>query len=148
MIKDLAKEEKNTKRRKVTEEKPEEDWLISVQGKCRFCGQYMALEVPGSFSETDIEEEATRHCDCPEAKAYSGLWENIANTEGMIKDFFEGRDDLTILKDMLLTAVQPLAEHNITKITISKGSYTGTMKPSKEGIKLSLKYSTEDVIES
>lgn len=148
MIKDLAKEEKNTKRRKVTEEKPEEDWLIIVQGKCRFCGQYMALEVPGSFSETDIEEEATRHCDCPEAKAYSGLWENIANTEGMIKDFFEGRDDLTIMKDMLLTAVQPLAEHNITKITISKGSYTGIMKPSKEDIKLSLKNSTEDVIES
>ena len=122
--------------------------LVGKQGMCKFCKQYIALEVPESFTEEDINEEATLKCDCPEATAYQETKENIANTEGMIKDFFENKKGLENLRDMLLAAVEPLANHQITKITIGKGEYTGTMKPSKDGIKLSLKYSTEDSVES
>ena len=122
--------------------------LRQVQGVCRFCGQFVALEVPQSFTQEDIDEEAIKRCKCPEAEKYTRTQENIANTEGMIKNFFEHRTGLEVLKDMLLGAVKPLAEGQITKITIGRGEYTGTMKPSKEGIKLSLKYSTEDSVES
>ena len=122
--------------------------LKQVQGVCRFCGQYIALEVPGSFTQEDIDEEAIKKCKCPEAEKYTRTQENIAYTEGMIKNFFEHRTGLEVIKDMLIGAVKPLAEGQITKITIGRGEYTGTMKPSKDGIKLSLKYSTEDSIES
>ena len=122
--------------------------LKQVQGECKFCGQFIALEVPQSFDGAEINEEATKKCKCPEAEKYTRTQENIANTEGMIKNFFEHRTGLEVLKDMLLGAVKPLAEGQITKITIGRGEYTGTMKPSKDGIKLSLKYSTEDSVES
>ena len=122
--------------------------LKQVQGVCRFCGQYIALEVPESFTQEDIDEEAIKKCKCPEAEKYTRTQENIAYTEGMIKNFFEHRTGLEVIKDMLIGAVKPLAEGQITKITIGRGEYTGTMKPSKDGIKLSLKYSTEDSIES
>ena len=122
--------------------------IVGKQGMCKFCKQYIALEVPESYTEEDINEEATLKCDCPEATAYQEIKANIANTEGMIKDFFENKKGLENLRDMLLAAVEPLANHQITKITIGKGEYTGTMKPSKDGIKLSLKYSTEDSVES
>ena len=122
--------------------------MKQVQGVCRFCGQFVALEVPQSFTQEDIDEEAIKRCKCPEAEKYIRTQENIANTEGMIKNFFEHRKGLEVLKDMLLGAVKPLAEGQITKITIGRGEYTGTMKPSKDGIKLSLKYSTEDSVES
>ena len=63
--------------------------MKDVQGKCRFCGQYQMLSVPDSFNDVDIEDEATKKCDCAEAQADTKIKENIANTEGAIKDFFK-----------------------------------------------------------
>ena len=138
---------KEIKIKDVEELKPQTGFK-TVQGKCRFCGQYIALEVPAVYNKQDIEEEATVRCTCPEAVKFAKTQENIANTEGMIRNFFEHKHGLDNLKEMLLSSVKPLAEGQITKITIQKGEYTGTMKPSKDGIKLSLKYSTEDSVES
>lgn len=128
--------------------KEKEFELKTTTGECRFCGQIITLEIPKSFTQEEINEEATKLCKCPEAERYTRVQENIANTEGMIRNFFEHKKGLEILKDMLMSAVKPLAEGQITKITISRGEYTGTMKPSKEGVKLLLKYSTEESIES
>ena len=47
-----------------------------------------------------------------------------------------------------MSAVVPLAKGQISKVSIAKGGYVGTMKPGKEGIKISLKYTTEESIES
>lgn len=122
--------------------------MKDVQGKCRFCGQYQMLSVPDSFNDVDIEDEATKKCDCAEAQADTKIKENIANTEGAIKDFFKDKENLSVLKELLLAAVKPLAEYKINKISISKAGYTGSMKPTKDGIKISLKYSTEDSVEA
>lgn len=117
-------------------------------GVCKYCGQIMTLQVPESFSQDVIDEEATRKCSCPEAVAETKMNESITNAEGAIKEFFAEREGLEDLEDLLMSAVVPLAKGRISKVSIAKGGYVGTMKPGKEGIKISLKYTTEESIES
>lgn len=117
-------------------------------GVCKYCGQIMTLQVPESFSQDVIDEEATRKCSCPEAIAETKMNESIANAEGAIKEFFAEREGLEDLEYLLKSAVVPLAKGRISKVSIAKGGYVGTMKPGKEGIKISLKYTTEESIES
>ena len=122
--------------------------MKTVTGTCKYCGQTVALEVPESFTQDVIDEEAVKRCDCPEAKAYTKQQETIASAEGMIKDFFSDREGMQAVKDLLLSAVKPLAENAIGSISISKDGYTGSMKPTKDGVKVSLKYTTVDAVES
>ncbi len=122
--------------------------MKTVTGVCKFCGQSVAMEVPAGFTQKEIDEEAIRKCDCPEAQAFTKQQEEIANAEGMIKTFFEKREGMETVKDLLLSAVKPLAENSIGAITISKDGYTGSLKPTKDGIKVSLKYTTVDSMES
>lgn len=122
--------------------------MKTATGVCRYCGQSVALEVPESFTQDIIDEEAVKRCDCPEAKAYTKQQETIASAEGMIKDFFSDREGMQAVKDLLLSAVKPLAENAIGSISISKDGYTGSMKPTKDGVKVSLKYTTVDAVES
>lgn len=122
--------------------------MKTATGVCRYCGQSVALEVPESFTQDTIDEEAVKRCDCPEAEAYTKQQETIASAEGMIKDFFSDREGMQAVKDLLLSAVKPLAENAIGSISISKDGYTGSMKPTKDGVKVSLKYTTVDAVES
>ena len=131
--------------KKNTEDTPQ---LKSVQGVCKFCGQFVALEVPESFTDIDIAEEAVKKCDCPEARAYTKQQEDIATAEGMIKEFFKDREGMDTIKDILLSAVKPLAKSEIGALSVSKDGYTGSMKPTKDGIKVTLKYTTVDSVES
>ena len=93
-------------------------------------------------------QEAVKKCDCPEAQAFTKQQETIASAEGMIREFFKDKESLEAIKTLLLSAVEPLAKHEIGSISISKNGYTGAMKPSKDGIKVSLKYTTVDSVES
>lgn len=122
--------------------------MTSKQGQCKFCKQFMAIEVPDSWEQDEIDEAVSDQCDCPQAKAKQKINDNIANTEAAIKNFFEHKHDLKELKDLLLTMVRPMAEGSISRVAIGKGEYVGSMKPAKDGIKITLKYSTEDSIES
>lgn len=122
--------------------------MKTAQGVCKFCGQTAVLQVPEEFTQEIIDEEAIKKCDCPEAKAFTKQQETIASAEGMIKNFFEDREGMEKIKDILLSAVKPLAENSIGSISISKDGYTGSMKPTKDGIKVSLKYTTVDSVES
>lgn len=122
--------------------------MKTATGACKYCGQIMTLEVPESFTQEDIDQEVEKKCSCPEAKAFWKIEENIACTESTIRDFFEDKDGMDAIRNLLLGATRPLAEGKIGKITITKGGYTGSMKPTKDGIKISLKYTTEDSVES
>ena len=122
--------------------------MKTAAGCCKFCGQIMTLQVPESFTAAMIDEEATKKCSCPEASAETKMNESIANAEGAIREFFKEREVLEVLQDLLMSAVVPLAKGQISKVSIAKGGYVGTMKPGKEGIKISLKYTTEESIES
>ena len=107
--------------------------MKTATGVCKYCGQSVALEVPESFTQDIIDEEAVKRCDCPEAKAYTKQQETIASAEGMIKDFFSDREGMQAVKDLLLSAVKPLAENAIGSISISKDGVirAGTEKPSR-----------------
>ena len=122
--------------------------MKTATGACKYCGQIMTIEVPDKFKQADINEEIIKKCDCPEAKAITKQQEMIASAEGMIKDFFKDREGMDVIKLLLLSAVEPIAKGEIGAISISKGSYTGTMKPGKDTIKVSLKCTTVDSVES
>lgn len=122
--------------------------MKTATGTCKFCGQIASYEVPEKFTQEMIDEEVVKHCDCPEAQAFTKQQEEIATAEGMIKDFFKDREGMETIKELLLGAVKPLAERAIGAISISKDGYTGSMKPTKDGIKVQLKYTTVDSIES
>lgn len=122
--------------------------LKTATGTCKYCGQIATLEVPERFTQEEIDEEVVKKCDCPEAQAFTKQQETIAAAEGMIRDFFDGREGMSAVMELLLSAVKPLAENAIGAISISKDGYTGSMKPTKDGIKVSLKYTTVDSVES
>lgn len=122
--------------------------MKTATGVCKFCGQNAVLEVPEEFTQEMIDEEAVKKCDCPEAQAFTKQQEEIATAEGMIREFFEDREGMQAVKDILLSAVEPLARSEIGSISISKNGYTGSMKPTKDGIKVSLKYTTVESVES
>jgi len=122
--------------------------MKTATGACKYCGQIATIEVPKRFTQQEIDEEVTKKCDCPEAKAITKQQEMIASAEGMIKDFFKDREGMDAIKLLLLSAVEPIAKREIGAISISKGSYTGTMKPGKDTIKVSLKCTTVDSVES
>ena len=122
--------------------------MKNTQGQCKYCKQFMAIEVPDKWEQDEIDEAVSNQCNCPEAQAKQRIAENIANTEAAIKNFFEHKSDLKGLRDLLLTMVKPLAEGQISRVSIGKDDYLGSMRPTKDGIKITLKYSTEDSIES
>lgn len=118
-------------------------------GKCRFCNQYMTVEVPESYTQEDIDEEVRKKCSCPEAKILTRREENIASAEGAIRTFFKDKDELQTISKIMMSAVEPMINHKIGKLSISYGGYSGSMKPGKEdNIKLQLKYTTEESIET
>ena len=116
--------------------------MKNVQGKCLFCGQYRAIEVPDTFTEEDIDEEVTKKCDCPEAKADTDKKEKIATSEAKVKEIFEGLPALETMQNMLLSALKPLTMYDIDGITIKKAGYTGKLKPGKDGLKVTLEHKT------
>ena len=112
--------------------------MKNVQGKCVFCGQYRAIEVPDTFNQDDIDEEVTKKCECPEAKIDTEKKEKIATSEAKVKEIFEGSPGLKIMKEMLLSAIEPMAKYEIDGITIKKGGFTAKLKPGKDGLKVTL----------
>lgn len=117
-------------------------------GACKFCGQTAVIKVPEKFTQDDINQEIEKKCSCPEAKAFWKIKENIARTESAIRDLFEDKAGMDEIRNLLLGATRPLTEGKIGKIAITKGGYIGSMKPTKDGIKISLKYTKEDSVES
>lgn len=121
--------------------------MTTRTGTCRFCGQIATLELPERFTQEEIDQEAVKRCDCPEARAYTKQQEMIASAEGTIKEFFKDREGMDAIKNLLLGAVEPMTRQEISAISISKGGYTGNMKPGKDSIKIQLKYTTVDSVE-
>ena len=80
--------------------------MKTATGTCKFCGQIATLQVPEGFTQAIIDEEATKKCDCPEAQAFTKQQEEIANAEGMIKEFFKDREGMQKIKELLQTPIR------------------------------------------
>lgn len=117
--------------------------MKEVTGQCRYCGQTQIMQLPDNYTEKDITEEATRSCKCAQAKHYVRVEERIAGAESAIREMFKDYPSLEDVKNTLLGAARLVAENKYNKITISKGKYAASMKPGKEALKISLKYTDE-----
>lgn len=123
--------------------------MKQATGVCKYCGQVMTIEVPDSYSQEDVDIEVRKRCDCPEAKVITRREENIASSEGAIRDFFKDKPELETIGKLMLDTVAPMAEGKIDKLSVSYNGYSGSMKPGKDNsIKVSLKYVTEESIEA
>ena len=122
--------------------------MKTATGACKYCGQIMTIEVPDKFNEADVDQEVTRKCNCPEAQAITKQQEMIANAEGTIKEFFKDREGMEVIENLFLSAVEPIARGEIGGISIPRGGYTATMKPGKDSVKISLKHTTVESVES
>lgn len=122
--------------------------MKQTQGKCKYCGQYIVLEVPDTFTEEDINEEASRKCSCPQAEARARIEENIASAEGAIKALFNEKENVTYMRDVLIGLARPIAEGKLGSVIITRGNYSAAMRPSKDGIKILLKHTEQESIES
>lgn len=121
----------------------EDKTMKEVTGQCRYCGQTRLISVPDSFTEADIQEEVTRKCKCEESRNYIRVEERIAGAEEAIRTIFKELPEMGDVKKNLLSATRLVAENKFNKITISKGKYMASMKPGKEAIKISLKFTDE-----
>lgn len=109
--------------------------MVPRLGRCKYCDQTMTIEVPESFTDSQIDDEATKKCDCPEAHAIAERESAINLAEGQIKEFFKDKAYLSEVKDMLLNSVRPVAEHKLQSITIKKEEYKISIKNGTKGVK-------------
>lgn len=58
-------------------------------GTCRFCGQMRAMDqCPENSSKEDLQEMATRLCDCSEAVHYRVVQSQIESAQGKVTELF------------------------------------------------------------
>ena len=122
--------------------------MITATGVCKFCGQTAAIEVPERFTQEMIDEEVVKKCDCPEARIYTKQLEKIANGEGSVKDLFKDHEEMEVLRDIMISMVKPVIKGEISGASIGRFGYTGKIKPSKDGVKVTLEHKTSESRES
>ena len=115
-------------------------------GVCRFCGQTFSMEILGEASEAQLEEHATRMCNCPEAKSYQGVIEAKEKAARNIEVLFE---KFPAAKEILKAAVEPVAGGAIKSVTVNlEGGVKGTLKLGSSGkVRLKKTTTTTDEIE-
>ena len=122
--------------------------MKQVIGECRYCKQTMSIEVPEDWTDSDITDEVTKRCTCPEATGTIKVENLITSTEADLKMLFDGKDILGDMQTILTYAIKPLATAKVDKISISRGAYTAKMSRSAKGIKIKLEQKTEEVTEA
>ena len=103
--------------------------MKDVKGCCMFCGQGMVMQVPDSFEIKDYDEEATKLCNCEEAKAYQYKLEEAEelkrqklSAQGMIIELFQ--EEYPKVVDLLQDAVEPLSSYVFDKLSIKINDMT------------------------
>lgn len=118
--------------------------LIKVNGACKYCGQFVVMDVPENWTTDQIEEEATRKCTCEKAKAEMLIEDIISTSVYNLKEMFKDNEDLKVMRDMALVMVEPLSRKRLDKVSMSHGNYALSMKRKTAKISISLKYTDED----
>ena len=77
-------------------------------GTCKYCGQQMALVVGDEMTEEEINELASRECNCDGAKTNARLYDNRIQTEANIKQLVENPE----VADLLIGAI-PLIQKGL-----------------------------------
>ena len=118
--------------------------LVQRQGICKYCGQYTVVEVPEKYTVEEINEEASRKCNCEGAVAAIQIEDIQAVAEANIREMFKNNEELNEMKAIALEMVEPLSQFKLSKITLSHGNYQLKMIRKEKKISLALKYTDED----
>ena len=122
--------------------------MTNTTGTCKYCGQLKAIEIPDDYTPEMIDEEVTKNCDCPGAKAAAKVEENITYAEASLEQLFEDKEKLEEMRDQLKACIRPVATCKIDRVSISKDSYTGLIKRTTKGIKVTIRSTSEESMES
>lgn len=91
---------------------------VMLNGVCRFCGQIKTIEVKQSLTEEEINEKVTMQCDCFEAVRYK----QVKYAEKKIVKLFPEDGDEGGIGKILISALEPLQNFKVKKITVDTGN--------------------------
>ena len=84
-------------------------------GTCRFCGQKVMTSVGDSCTQEEIDEAATRECQCEAAKAYNDKVYEAEVCEANIKSII-GED--SAVSQLFVSCIPLIQDDTISNITI------------------------------
>lgn len=111
-------------------------------GICRFCGQHRIVDVPDSFTEYEVNEEATLNCNCNDSKAYKERKEKeeqieMAKTSAKGTTFELFHEEFPEIEEILNYSMDALTQKKFKKLTITTGGRTkASITFSKDTIKV------------
>ena len=105
---------------------------MTRQGKCKYCGQIAMIDCPESFTQEEVDEEASKKCSCPEAQAASLKEYNRTSAAAFIKDAFKNdqymQDFMPVVVDAVMDEaadkVQVVQKTAISAKTVETKTYT------------------------
>lgn len=110
--------------------------MKTVQGICRFCHNYVFVNVPENTDENDwkqkeeiINGQADRQCTCREGEKWRNQEAKIESAKDIIETWTDNVGEQTA-GGLLMAAVEPAFKGAIKQmqITTEKGTYTMKMK--------------------
>lgn len=110
--------------------------MKTVQGICRFCHNYVMIQVPENTDENDwkqkeeiINAQADRQCTCREGEKWRNQEAKIESAKDIIETWTDNVGEQTA-GGLLMAAVEPAFKGAIKQmqITTEKGTYTMKMK--------------------
>lgn len=110
-------------------EEAKENNELKVQGACLFCGQtFMMNDKIGGMTEEELNEEATKRCNCVEAKSYIRKKERRKKIETFVNEVYS-----TGLQEKIKMIIQAVEEYEIDKATLkTSDGWTTTIYMDKD----------------
>ena len=91
-------------------------------GFCRCCGQSVTIKNSGLETQEQVDEEATRNCNCPGAETLREREERIATALKKLKALTNGNHKE--IKEILDEAIKLAAVGKVKSITVKSGDKT------------------------
>jgi len=123
-------------------------------GACRFCGQNQIITCEDNLTEPQLEEEATRQCECDDAQAYQAAVNRRQIAKQRVSELFgEGAGEYKqpeAVTQQILQAVDLICDKVAKEITVKirTGLKARVMQMAKDKIKVVREASNTDAFES
>ena len=100
-------------------------------GFCKYCGQAQMVEAAVDVSQEELDELATRQCNCGEAKEQRKKQKRMENAELWARsNFSENNGEV----QTVMNAVKAVGEYVFDNMTIKKGKFAYRIYVDKDGM--------------
>lgn len=124
--------------------------MQTLTGVCKYCGQTKVINVPDELdmSIDDIDQQATKECNCPEATHERRKKETYDRAEAVIDSMFPSDDSMNI-RYLLKKSAEMIVDGTIAGTKIDDGSRTISIKMTGKGtIKVEKKITRKETREA